>query len=63
MVYEEAITYFSDADIWAKKQCQSYIGVHVQDVADVSYVYDQIAAYQFKDPKDAVLFELRWGTH
>lgn len=60
MSYEKAQIYFVDADLWAKGQCQSYIGFHVQDVSDVSYVYDQVAEYRFKDPKDAMWFELKW---
>lgn len=63
ITYEEAQTFFVNAHIWAKNQCQSYVSFHVQDVSDVSYIYDHIAAYHFNDPKDAVLFELRWGTH
>ncbi len=60
MNYDDAKKYFRDANVWALEFCQSYIGHHVQDVSDVSYTCDNIAAYQFKDPKDAVLFELKW---
>lgn len=60
--YEQAQIYFADANRWAKGQCQSYIGFHVQDVSDVSYVYDHVAEYRFKDPKDAMWFELKWKT-
>ena len=63
IAYEEAQSYFLDADRWAKNQCQSYIGFHVQDVSDVSYIYDHVAQYQFNDPKDALLFDLRWRTY
>lgn len=62
VLYEDAVAYFTDADLWAKKQCQSYIGHHVQDVSDVSYVYDHVAEYRFKDPKDALMFELKWKS-
>ena len=58
--YEEAQAFFEKANLWATEQCQSYIGYHVQDVSDVSYVYDQVAEYKFNDPKDAMLVELRW---
>jgi len=58
--YEQAEEHFAEAAVWAKKQCSSFIGYHVQDVSDVSYVYDHVAQYQFKDPKDALLFELKW---
>lgn len=61
--YEKAQAYFTDADFWARNQCQSYIGFHVQDVSDVSYIYDHVAEYRFNDPKDAVMFELRWGSY
>ncbi len=58
--YEEGKAYFKEAADWAKRQCSSYIDYHVQDVSDVSYVYDNIAQYGFNDPKDALLFELKW---
>ena len=61
MSYEKAQIYFVDADLWAKGQCQSYIGFHVQDVSDVSYQYDNIALYLFKDEKDALMFQLKWA--
>ena len=60
--HETAQIYFVDADLWAKNQCQSYIGFHVQDVSDVSYIYDNVAEYRFNDPKDAMWFELKWKT-
>lgn len=59
--YEQAEEYFAEAALWAKNQCHSFIGHHVQDVSDVSYQYDFIAEYRFKDPKDAMLFELKWN--
>ena len=61
--YDQAEAYFEQAADWAKSQCFSFKGCHVQDVSDVSYHYDFVAAYHFHDPKDAVLFELRWGTN
>lgn len=60
IAYEQAQDWFASADIWAKHQCLSYVNCHVQDVSDVSYIYDHVAAYTFKDPKDAVWFELKW---
>lgn len=58
--YEQAEAYFSASADWAKKQCSSFIGYNVQDVSDVSLTNDFIASYSFKDPKDAVWFEMKW---
>lgn len=52
--------YYKDAAAWAKSQCPSFINYDVQDVSDVSYVFDTIALYLFNDPKDAMWFELKW---
>ncbi len=58
--YEEAEEYFAEAAAWASRQCPSFVDYHVQDVSDASYTNDFITAYHFKDPKDALLFELKW---
>lgn len=58
--YDKSLEYFQEAADWAKQNCISFISHSVQDVSDVSYVYDQIAEYRFRDPKDAIWFELRW---
>lgn len=58
--YFHAEEHFEIAANWAKKQCSSFIGFHVQDVSDVSYEYDFVAEYRFKDIKDAIWFELKW---
>lgn len=58
--YDEAENYFAEAAAWASRQCPSFVDYHVQDVSDVSYYNDFITEYQFKDPKDALLFELKW---
>ncbi len=60
--YEQAPIHFKEAAEWAKRQCQSFIEYHVQDVSDTSYQYDLIAQYGFNDPKDALLFELKWKS-
>jgi len=60
--YEEAPAYFREAANWARRQCSSFVDYHVQDVSDVSYVYDHVAQYGFTDPKDALLFELKWKS-
>ena len=60
--YEEAHTHFKEAAEWAKAQCQSFVDYHVQDVSDVSYVYDHVASYGFNSPKDALMFELKWKS-
>lgn len=58
--YEESQAYFESAENWAKENCPSFISLHVQDVSDVSYVYDHVASYQFNDPKDAMWFQMKW---
>lgn len=60
IAYEQAEDYFAEASSWASCHCNSYIDYHVQDVSDVSYVYDHVASYHFKDSKDALLFELKY---
>lgn len=58
--YEQAEEHFAKAASWARHHCSSFINYHVQDVSDVSLTNDFIAQYQFRDPKDAVWFELKW---
>ncbi len=58
--YEQAEEYFHKAAEWAKQQCSSFLGYHVQDVSDVSYTNDFITEYRFKDPNDAIWFQLKW---
>lgn len=60
--YDLATERFDEAAAWATRQCQSFIDFHVQDVSDVSYIFDQVAEYRFRDSKDALLFELKWAT-
>jgi len=58
--YEQATKFFEEAATWAKQTCSSFVTHHVQDVSDVSYVYDHIAEYRFNDARDAMFFELKW---
>jgi hypothetical protein len=58
--YDAAEHFFAEAAAWASRQCVSYIDYHVQDVSDHSYTNDFVAEYGFEDPKDAMLFQLRW---
>ncbi len=58
--YEQAEEHFAEAAAWASRQCASFIDYHVQDVSDVSLTNDFITAYHFRDPKDALMFELKW---
>ena len=60
MSYEQSDIYFAEADQWAQKNCPTYVGYQVQDVSDVSYQWDQLASYTFRDEKDVVLFTLKW---
>ena len=60
--YDQAGEYFAEAAAWASRQCPSFVDYYVQDVSDASYSNDFITAYYFKDPKDALLFQLKWKT-
>lgn len=60
--YEQAEEYFAEAAAWASRQCSSFVNYHVQDVSDVSLINDFIVEYRFGDPKDALLFELKWKS-
>lgn len=60
--YEKAEAHFVKAAAWASHQCPSFVDYHVQDVSDHSYTNDFITEYRFRDPKDAMLFQLRWKT-
>ena len=60
--YEQAEEYFAEAAAWASRQCSSFVNYHVQDVSDVSLINDFIVEYRFRDPKDALLFELKWKS-
>ena len=62
IAYEQAEEHFAEAAAWASQHCPSYVDYHVQDVSDHSYLYDYITEYQFRDPKDALLFELKYKT-
>jgi hypothetical protein len=62
IAYDEAEDYFAEAAAWASRQCASFIDYHVQDVSDVSYTNDFVTEYRFHDPKDALLFELKWKS-
>jgi hypothetical protein len=60
--YEQAEEYFAEAAAWASRQCSSFVNYHIQDVSDVSLINDFITEYQFQDPTDALLFQLKWKT-
>lgn len=59
--YNRSRLYFIDAAIWATKHCASYVHFDIQDVSDHSLIYDQIAEYEFTDPRDVFMFKLRWS--
>jgi hypothetical protein len=58
--YEKNTAYFAEIDAWAKEFCTGYQGYHIQDVSDVSYQWDEIAAYRFNDEKGSNWFKLKW---
>lgn len=57
---DSAVEFYVDADLWAKEHCPSYQEFEMQDVSDVSLVYDLLARYDFEDEEDVVLFTLKW---
>lgn len=59
--YEGMRLYLIDAAIWATKHCASYVKFDIQDVSDVSLIWDQVAEYVFTDQRDVTLFKLRWS--
>jgi hypothetical protein len=60
IAYEAAEQHFAEAAAWATQHCDSFEFYHVQDVSDVSYQYDFVTMYRFRDEKDALLFRLKW---
>lgn len=58
--YEYNRSYFTNIHLWALEHCESYVGMNIQDVSDVSLQWDEIAAYEFGQEKDALLFKLKW---
>ena len=58
--YEFNGYYFAAIHQWAEEHCVSYRGMHIQDVSDVSLLWDEIAAYRFADEQDALIFKLKW---
>lgn len=60
MSYDEGEVYFMNAEFWARDNCTSFKGCHIQDVSDVSYVYDTVGLYLFENEKDATMFTLKW---
>lgn len=61
MSYEQAEQHFVELDSWARENCASYVGHHVQDVTDFSPVNDLIAQFGFNTESDVAWFRLRWG--
>jgi hypothetical protein len=59
--YDESKLYFHNADHWAREHCSSYYSHDIQDVSDVSYYYDNIALYLFREEQDALMFRLKWA--
>lgn len=60
MNWDESEIYFHNANVWARENCESYVNYNVQDVSDVSYVYDNIGLYLFREEKDVMIFKLKW---
>ena len=60
--YDQAEEYFAEISAWATRQCSSYVDYYVQDVTDVSLINDFVTVYYFKEPNDALLFQLKWKS-
>jgi hypothetical protein len=58
--YDYNQDYYDSMDAWAQEHCASYVGYIVIDVADVSAFWDEIGEYEFRDPKDAMVFTLKF---
>ena len=58
--YDQNKIYFFNIHFWAKDHCASYVDFHIQDVSDVSLLWDEIACYRFNGEADATLFRLKW---
>lgn len=56
----EAEGYFKEAACWARDNCKSFVNYNIQDVSDVSYNWDYVAEYIFRDVKDAIMFTLKY---
>lgn len=58
--YNNNHNFFKERGEWAQKHCKSFHGYDVQDVSDVSYLWDEIACYRFTNEEDVTLFTLKW---
>ena len=58
--YNNNHNFFKQRGEWAQQHCKSFCGYNVQDVSDVSYLWDEVAVYMFTDEKDATMFRLKW---
>ena len=60
MDYDQAAEYFLEAGLWAEVHCLSFVDYSVQDVSDHTLYFDQVAAYNFNNEHDALMFTLKW---
>lgn len=51
---------FAEADRWARECCESYRGVTVSDIANMSLPADEVAVYTFGNSADAAWFTMQW---
>ena len=61
LTYDQAEVFFLQAEHWASTQCESFDQVIYTDMSDLSHGIDQLAEFQFKDEKDALMFRLKWS--
>jgi len=61
MTYKQAEEHFVKLDAWARENCASYVGHHVQDVTDFSLMHDLIAQFRFSEERDVAWFKLKWS--
>ena len=58
--YSDDEEHFRKAEQWATNNCQSFLGMKVEDVSDFSVYYDSVGEYRFEDEKDAMMFRLKF---
>lgn len=58
--WDDPILVFNKMKAWAKKNCDSFVGMQIEDVSDLVY-YDFVATFEFGNVDDANIFIFIWG--
>lgn len=59
--YDQSELLFLQAEHWARTHCESFDQVIYTDLSDTSYTIDQLAEFQFRDEKDALMFSIKYS--